>query len=340
MKKYNTIILGSGVGGLGSGCWLKEMKKDFVIIEKLNETPMNLHNGVHYLHSVPKLPFQADLKEITLTDGVLTKEGSIRHYPELQDALEYSEKVRAIQHPSSIYEVGTKHSVWIPKSNSMNDYIKEMVKFIGLKSFMLNSEIVSIDLNEKIITLNRYGKEEKLKYENLISTIPLRAFIEMSKSVQFIDVEFKSTPIEITNFKVNKIVPNWLINIYVPSKEVKPYRMSILNNNASIESIDKIDIPDFGVVKELFKMFHIDISDHKEYTWWQGKIISLDFDTRERILNYFIPLNVFFIGRFGVWNNKLLMDSTINQASEVCKYISIEKKHEFDTKQLIKELSK
>lgn len=338
-KKYKTLVLGSGVGGLGAGCWLKSKKEDFLILEALPDVPMNLHNGVHYLHSVPKLPFEATLKEITLTDGVLTEDGTIRHYPELKDALEYSEKVRAIQHPSSIYEVGTKHSVWVPKSNSMNDYIKEMKEYIGDEKFLFNSMITDINLKEKVVTINKGGLEKfDISYENIISTLPLPKFMEITKDDTFKDTQFGCTPIEITNFKVDRIVPNWLINIYVPSVKHKPYRMSILNNNASIESVEKIKETDFGVVQQLFKMFHLDISEHKEYTWWQGKIISLDLDMREKILKHFIPLGVFLIGRFGQWNNKLLMDSTINQASEVSHYISIQNKTKMDLDKMVKEV--
>jgi len=336
--KIKNVILGAGVGGLGAGCWMKYYKKNFVVIERLSEVPMNLHNGVHYLHSIPELPFDAKLKSITLTDGVLTKDGRIRHQPELQDALMYSEKVRSIQHPSSIYEVGTRTSVFVPKSNSMNDYIAQMVEFIDKKNFMLGTEVASIDLNWKEIIVKNKEKEQSIEFENLISTIPLNIFFKLAKDKEFNTLNFISTPINVTNFKVERIVPNWLINIYVPDPKQKVYRMSILNNIASIESISKLEQIDYRLVKELFKMFHICLDSPKEYSWESGKIVSLDIDTRDKIFNHFTPMGVFLIGRFGCWNNKLLIDATINQAKEVCKYINMEKINKIDTDNLISAL--
>jgi len=330
--KYKTIILGAGVAGLGAGSWLKHTKEDFLIIEKLNEIPLNLNQGVHYLHSIPQLPFGAELKEITLTDGVLS-EGKIRHRPELQDALQYSEKVRAIQHPSSIFEIGKRTSVFIPKSNNMNDYIKKMIKYIG-NHFLLGQEVIEINLNKKQILVGK----ENIEFDNLISTIPLNKFLQISNDKLFQDINFSYIPINILNFKVDKIVPNWLINLYVPDPKQKTYRLSILNNVASIESIDKIPKTEFGQIKELFNMFHLDINGSKSYVWNQGKIVSIDIDTRMKILNHFVPLKVFPIGRFGIWNNKLLIDATINQAYSVCKYITSHSIFKEDINKLINSL--
>lgn len=319
---YKNLILGAGVGGLGMGCWLKSVKKDFLIIERLEEIPMNLHNGVHYLHSTPKLPFEADLKRITLTDGILTSEGKIKHKPELQDALQYSEKVRAIQHPSSILEVGKKSSVLVPKSNNMNDYIKEMVNYIGKEHFLLNHNVMKIDLNEKEITISEDSLKEKvIKYSDIISTLPLRVFLHLSNCTKFQDIKFSFNSINILNFKVNKIVPNWLINLYIPDPNQKPYRISIMNGLASIESIDIIAKKEFGQIKKLFNMFYLNTDNSENYTWNQGKIISIDTDIRRKILDHLIPRHVFLIGRFGTWNNKLLVDTTINQACSVYDYL-------------------
>ena len=330
--KYRTIILGAGVGGLASACWLRHTKEDFLVVERLKKIPMNLHNGVHYLHSIPSLPFDAKLKKITLTDGVLA-DGKIRHKPELQDALQYSEKVRSIQHPSSIFEIGKRTSVFIPKSNNMNDYIEKMADYIG-DHFLLGQEVIKIDLNFKQIVVNN----RIIGFDNLISTIPLDKFFQLSDDKLFQNIKFSCTPINILNFKVEKIVPNWLINLYVPDPKQKVYRLSILNNVASIESIDKILKTEFGQIKELFNMFYLNINGSKNYMWKQGKIVSIDIDTRAKILNHFINLKTFPIGRFGLWNNKLLIDATINQAYSVCQHISAPHLFSEDTNKLINSL--
>ncbi len=321
--RYNTIILGAGIGGLGVGAWIKTLSEDFIILEKEKEIPLNLHNGVHYLHSIPDLPYEPKLKEITLTDGVLTQ-GEIKHTASLEDALLYSEKVRAIQHPSSIFEVGKKESVFVPKSNDMNDFIKEMVDWIVKDHIQTNTKITKIDVEKKRIEIN----EEKIEFENLITTLPLRTLVP--------DINLQSTPIEIFNFKVNKIVPNWLINLYIPDKNQKPYRISILNNKASVESIELIEKTDYESIRQLFRMFYINLDEIERSKWKEGKIISIDIDSRRKILEKFIPKDIFLLGRFGLWDQKLLIDSTIRQAKEIAYYL---KTNKYDKERLIDNLS-
>ena len=323
------------MAGLGAGCWLKQAGEEFLIVEKLDELPMNLHNGVHYLHTLPELPFDADLKSITLTDGVLKEDGTICHIPNLNDALEYSEKIKAIQHPSSIFEIGDRSKVFVPESNSLNDFLLSMCNYIGQENFVFGAEVCSINSDKKIISLKgSKGDKLDIEYENIVSAAPLGILMDLAPNLAKKPSLF-SVPIQITNVKADSIVPNWLINLYVPSQKEKVYRVSILNNIVSVESIEKLKLDEILNLKKLFKMFHLDVSAPKEYEWTQGKIISISIDERKAILEAFVKEDIYTIGRFGLWNNKLLMDSTINQA-KLCVDCITEK---VGKKELIKKLS-
>jgi len=115
----------------------------------------------------------------------------------------------------------------------------------------------------------------------------------------------------------------------------KVYRASILNNAMSVESVDELNPDDILNLKKLFKMFYLDVSDPIKYEWKQGKIISISMDERRALIEKFLEKDIYTIGRFGLWNNKLLMDATIGQAKSVIDCIT----KPIDKKELIKKLS-
>ncbi len=73
--------------------------------------------------------------------------------------------------------------------------------------------------------------------------------------------------------------------------------------------------------KDLLIGFHFKDKDAEKFTWSTGKVISISKDERERIVEALQSENVYSIGRFGLWNRKLLVDSTINQAKMVVEHI-------------------
>jgi hypothetical protein len=310
--KTHILILGAGIGGLGSACWAKELKQKFIVVESNEELPMNLQNGVHYLHSIPELPFETRTKSITLTDGIMDEKGDIRHNWTLDDVLEYSEKVREIQHPTSIMDIGKRNFVFMPESNCMNDLLKEMYEFSGRENYRFGQPIRKIDIDKKIAYTDNIG----VKYDYLISTLPLD-FFEIFFGLKN---KYKSSPISITNFEVDKIVPNWLINIYIPSQRTSIYRFSILNGIVSIESsggfANNRDINFF------LKKFSLVKDTKKEFEWKTGKVVSIDREERAELIDIFAAFDCFSIGRFGLHNRKLLMDNTIKQAKSIVEHIS------------------
>lgn len=333
--KVKVLVLGAGVGGLGAGCWLKSLgENDFKIVDKCTEVPKNLHNGVHYLHSIPDLPFEMDFKKVTLTDGVLDAKTTstrgdvainysnyeIRHKPNLMDMLKYSEKVREIQHPSSIMEVGKRPYVFLPKSNTMNEMIENMEHYIGSDKFMMNASLKVLNSDLKWIEVYDGEVEEvvRIYYDKCISTLPL-SLVEGEFGFNF---KLDANPVHICNAKVDKIVPNWMINLYVPDSDTPMYRGSLLNNLISIESTHLMNDDEVEGALNLLSIFHIDKESVQTYTWETGKVMSISIDDREQLVNEMEKKDFYSIGRFGLWNRKLLVDSTIKQAELVAKYIN------------------
>ena len=44
-NKYQTVIIGSGIGGLSAAAELKSQGMEFIVIEKAKELPLNLANA-------------------------------------------------------------------------------------------------------------------------------------------------------------------------------------------------------------------------------------------------------------------------------------------------------
>lgn len=318
IKKVKTLIVGSGAGGLGAACWLKEKDPDFLVVEFNKELPSNMHNGVHYLHSIPELPFDSQLKKITLTDGVL-QDGTIYHEPSLIHALEYSEKVREIQHPSSIMDIGRETSVFMPKDNSLNGLMKDMYDYSGEDKFAFGKVLNAVDTDKRIAYFRDVTTDEEfvVEYENLISTIPLDKFRKMIHN-SFVDsLELKCVPVYITNYCVEKIVPNWMINLYIPDKFSPVYRASILNGICSVESVRELRESEMWQVRDTLSMFHLVDCVPEKFTWWTGKVVSISIDDRNKLDEEMNKMGIYLVGRFARWDRKLLVDSTINQSKDV-----------------------
>lgn len=319
-KSTKLLILGAGIGGLGVATWAKKYGLDFLVIEGNKELPMNMHNGVHYLHSIPELPYEVDLKKITLTDGILY-EDKIYHEPNLEFSLKYSEKVREIQHPSSIMGVGKRTEVFLPASNSMNDFLKDMYYYAGVESFMFGYWLKELDLDNKIAYFDKQGTKLAVHYENIISTLPVDKFRMMLNIEELNSIELKCNPVYITNFQVDKIVPNWMINLYIPDPNSPVYRASFLNNICSVESVRELRNHEIYQTIETLKMFHVNEDSAEKYTWNTGKVSSISMDDRMKLVDALKNKDIYSVGRFGLWNRKLLMDSTIKQAKMVVEHI-------------------
>lgn len=341
-KKVETLILGSGAGGLGAACWMKKFGNEFLVIDGCNSLPMNLHNGVHYLHKIPSLPFKTDIKEITLTDGILDDD-KIHHIPNLEYSLKYSEKVREIQHPSSIMNIGKENKVFMPSSNSLNDLMAEMYEFAGKENFLFGWWLKELDYKNKIAYFENSEGEFSIRYHFLITTIPLDKLLEKSGLQEIKNsLKLECNTVHITNYKVDKIVPNWMINLYVPDPRTPVYRVSILNNVCSVESIRELTVFEESFVLQLLNMFHIEEREKlQKYEWSTGKVMSISIDERAELIETLGKHHIYSLGRFGLWNRKLMIDSTINQAKKICEYLNdISPMQGFSWKELKDYLSK
>lgn len=317
--KVKTLIIGAGIGGLAAGATLKQNgEEDFMIVEKAPGVPNNLSNGLHYLHDVDfQLPFKMDFKKCKLTETIWdTRNNTFKEKATLPEMFEYSKKVMDnLRHPSSIQDPGKRDAVWIPESNDMNELINNYENYIGFK-FMVNASVKIINPQKKIATVEIIGgKIENIEYENIITTAPAPT---MHKMLGEQPVGYKQKPLYITNYKTTNIVPNWMIVLYMSDPKFPPYRISCFNGIISMESMMPLDTADEVIIKYIVgELFDYGLDTISKYTWETGRIFGVNKASRKELVDRFTKDNIWPIGRFGLWNGKLRMDDTIEQAQRV-----------------------
>jgi hypothetical protein len=322
MKKIDNLIIGSGIGGLALGAEFTKNNLEFLIADKNQSIPKNLHNGIHYLHTDKlNLPFECELKEITSTEEIWNpRKDEFKKCAHLPEMVDYSIKVMGLRHPSSIMDPGSRPwKTFVPISNNMNDLLDSFENYIGAENFLWERKLIAIDAENKIATFDWNQREEKIQYENLITTAPLTV---TAKLLNLEHPELKFQTLHITNYKTENIVANWLISLYISDDLFPVYRVTHLNNILSMESLKPLTEYEEHIIHyHLSRYFQYDTKTKETYSWESGRIWGISKEQRRKILEKVIEKDIIPIGRYGLWNGKLEMSATVEQAQIVVKSI-------------------
>ena len=324
-RKFKFVIVGAGIGGLAAGAALKERgENDFVIIDPSPQLPANLHNGLHYLHSVdwPR-PFPFAFRQIVATEQIWNpKTDEFSQEAKLPDAFAYSLKVMGLRHPSSIMDVGRRQwTTNLPESNDMNDLLRAYEKYIGSEHFWFGCKVERVNPHDRLLSVSCITQPESVvEYEHLISTAPLNEWFKTCQLETEHELVYK--PVHVTNYKNLKIVPNWLVGLYISDPEFPPYRITALGDVLSLESLRALTVEDEHLVRyHLGKHFSYDLDSVTRYEWKTGRIWGLSPSQRDAVAKRFKQYGISLLGRFGRWDGKLVMDTTIVQAQQTVNEI-------------------
>lgn len=318
MERIEFAIIGAGVGGLAAAAELKCLGvESFKIFERGPEVPLNLHNGVHYLHT-PNLntPFKFEVNEIKATEEIWNpRKDEFKTAANLPEMIDYSMKVMGIRHPSSIMDPGGRSwPTYLPMDNDMNSLLRAYVEYIGLDHFQFNKDLRSIT---KILD---FPWTEDMEFGKILTTVPLPDTLRQVGRLS--SLEFKYRPIYVTNYRAKDIAANWLIGIYIADEQFPVYRITILNGIISCESLAPLSVEDAYIVRyHLKRYFAYDMENAEASTWPTGRIWGITKDERLEVLKDLAIDNVYPFGRFGVWNGKLTMDTTIKQAQMLVRHL-------------------
>lgn len=318
MKKVKFLIIGAGIGGLSAGAELKQAGEDFLIIEKSKSLPLNLANGLHYLHSKDLgTPFDFQYKTCVMSEQIWdTRTNKFSKSATIPEMFEYSKKIsESIRHPSSILDPGKRLEVYVPESNNMNDLLMAYHNYIGKDKFAFKEGITKIDTDKKIA---KFESRASVHYDYLITTAPLNKFYQIcGKNCKY---ELKQKELFIANYRTTNIVSNWLIVLYMSDPKFPPYRITAFNGLISMESMKPLTHEDEIVIKYLIgDLFDYDLESKQEYKWETGRIFGLERKDREEMIESFNECGIFPLGRYGTWNGKETMDTTILSAKNIIK---------------------
>lgn len=322
--KYKVLIIGSGIGGLSAAAELKSRGiEDFKVVDRTPSLPLNLHNGVHYLHTNDfGTPFPFKFQEIRSKEQIWHPVKDIwKNQADLPEINEYGIKAFDIRHPSSIMDPGNRAwKTFIPMSNNMNDLIQAYHDYVGKEKFEWGYKLLSVDKEEKIATFEKDGLKLTIEYENMITTAPMNTFEELFGIK--IDKPLEHRTVHVTNYKTTGIIPNWLVGIYIPDMDFPPYRITILNNIISMESSHKLTQEDeYNIKYHLGKQYDYELDTKTEYSWDTGRIWGLRPWDREKVVRELVEKDIYPLGRYGLWNGKLTMDTTAIQARDIVEFL-------------------
>ena len=208
-----------------------------------------------------------------------------------------------------------------PKNGGYESFLRILKKN---KKIIYNSKIQKIDyLNKEIYTNNG-----KLKYDILISTIPLPEFALLSSNnvkIKKSAKKLRCTAGIIVSLVLNKIIKtrSWFYiydknfkaaRIYSPTKLSKnnsPKKTSSLQAEIFFDNKKKISKEFLNKMKQntienlvknkILKKNDIKVIDVR-YKKYANVIFDKNYDyNRNLILNYFKKYNIQFLGRFGLW---------------------------------------
>ena len=212
-----------------------------------------------------------------------------------------------------------------PKGGAI-EYINSLRYNIPNTPINLNEEIISIDIANKTVTTN----SQMIKYDNLISTIPLPKLLEKC-DIDFNKDIYTCNKVLVFNIGFDKkgadTVNSW---VYVPDKEIIFYRIGYYDNILSMDRMslyveigfkENDELQDHKiyldiVLKDLKRLGIIDDHQVVDYTSIVmnpayvhiNKSSSVDIVKQKAIL---AQHNIYSIGRYGSWTYCSIEDNII-----------------------------
>ena len=225
--------------------------------------------------------------------------------------------------------------------NGAASFINILYDELNKDKVLLNTSVVSLDLNNKLATLSN---GEIVKYEYLINTMPLNNFLKLIGGHDKLLNEMSYNKVLVFNLGFDKSSPlckseHWL---YIPSKECNYYRVGFYNN---ILGEDKLSMyiaigynKDFKITDdEVEKQLKLTLKNLRESGIISDDMNLVDHETIimdpayvhietkttekiDRLKDEFSKMGIYTIGRYGAWIYNSMEDSMV-KAKELAEKI-------------------
>ena len=220
-------------------------------------------------------------------------------------------------------------------------FIEALASDLEQERILLNTEVVSIDTNNKIVKVSQNGIVTEFSYDYLISTMPFNVFAQLA-NVETNGQGISYNQVLVFNIGFNNaledVSSHW---IYFPEKKYCFYRVGFYNNilsqrNGSLYielGFDENHIFSDSEIKNYFDKTLEDLKDcgilkNQEVVDYESIIINPGYvhitEKGKRFvketMNNLAKLNVYSIGRYGAWTYCSMEDSMI-QANQLATLI-------------------
>ena len=276
-------------------------------------------------------PYNEKLYAIDLTN--LDVDAMGRFFP-------YADKEAIIKNMRNSTNSSYNNNFLYPK-NGAGSFIKVLKDNLDKEKIILNTYVKNIDKENKFVILSN---DEKVEYENLINTIPLNKFLELTNDDNELLNELSYNKVLVFNLGFNKkstlTSEHWL---YIPDKESNYYRVGFYDN---ILNQDKLSLYiEIGYNKndkitedEIQKQLELTLENLKKHqiidedTTLEEYIplimdpayVHINKSTNQKIKEYFENLktkNMYSIGRYGGWTYCSMEDCML-EAKELAEKLN------------------
>lgn len=256
-------------------------------------------------------PYNEKLYAIDLTN--LDVDAMGRFFP-------YADKEAIIKNMRNSTNNSYNNNFLYPK-NGAGSFIKVLEDNLNKDKIILNTYVETIDKENKFVILSN---GEKVEYENLINTIPLNKFLELTNDDNELLDELSYNKVLVFNLGFNKksklINEHWL---YIPDKDCNYYRVGFYDNILNQDKLsmyieigyNKNDVITEEEIQRQLKLTLENLNKHQiidEETSLEEYVsiimdpayVHINQNTSQKIKEYFEILrekDVYSIGRYGGW---------------------------------------
>lgn len=318
------VILGDGISSQLFMSFLKyHINMDYmclVIEKKLRKDKQYIDDVPFYFNRVID-----DLKElfvpIKVQMGIYDK-GEI--IDQVRDDLvdKYAMKTLGHCNNNTIRFIEKEKKAYVVKDENGN-LGRKMMLYSELKKrntknqYLYDSEVVRIDNEtQTVYTVNN----DKIKYDFLISTIPLIDLNKITGQCHWIDNCLNTYPFYINRFLM-KGDGRYQV-LYCTDDNVRFSRIAKLNETIFLESREKIDFSNITLEEFQFisQVFNLNCAPQKSYISYPGRFQQISDDFYIKIRKEYGKSNIFLLGRMATWRFKLVED-IYEDCKEICKWI-------------------
>lgn len=142
-------------------------------------------------------------------------------------------------------EYGYNIFFYYPKHNGIQSLIDAIVSYIDKNKIITEVKLLKIDYIKKEVYFSKKNKLEKIKYDKLISTIPIFELLKISNipaNIRLLYKGLKYSGVLCYNIATKKLNINKVHWIYYPDKEIIFNRLGIYSNvNKNLVPSEKYD---------------------------------------------------------------------------------------------------